>query len=146
MSLLIQIKSDQLAARKNREALKASLLTTLLGEAQVIGKNDGNRESTDAEVTAVVKKFIKNLGDVLSATEQQSSAHQKALMEKSILEAYLPTQLTGDALLCIIQDIISEIGNNSKSSMGTIMAKLKSEFDGRYDGKEASNMVKGILI
>lgn len=145
MSLLSQIKSDQLAARKNREALKASLLTTLLGEAQVIGKNDGNRESTDAEVTAVVKKFVKNLGDVLTVTEQESSAHQKALMEKSILESYLPTQLTGAALDFAITSITEEVGNK-KSDMGKVMQALKAKYDGQYDGKEASNIVKGILI
>lgn len=146
MSLMQKIKADQLTARKNREVLKASLLTTLLGEAQTIGKNDGNRDSTDTEVTAVIKKFVKNLSEVLTITEQESSTHQKAMIEKSILESYLPSQLIGDALTCIIQDIIAQVGNNSKSSMGIIMGKLKAEFDGQYDGKEASIIVKNLLV
>lgn len=145
MSLLQTIKADQLAARKNRESIKASLLTTLLGEAQSIGKNDGNRESTDAEVIAVIKKFVKNIGEVVKVTSSDSDAHQTALTEKNILESYLPSQLTGDALTRIICDIAEQIGP-SKSNMGKIMSKLKSEFDGQYDGAEASAIVRSILI
>ena len=51
MTLFSQIKADQLAARKAKDGLKATLLTTLIGELTAIGKNDGNREVTDAEVS-----------------------------------------------------------------------------------------------
>ena len=48
--LINQIKSDALEARKARQTNTATLLTTLYSEASMVGKNDGNRESTDAEV------------------------------------------------------------------------------------------------
>jgi hypothetical protein len=60
MSLIQTIKADQVQARKARSA-SASILTTLIGEAEMIGKNAGDRESTDEEVIAIIKKFIKNL-------------------------------------------------------------------------------------
>ena len=64
MSLIEKIRVDQLASRKaafNYPAtnkLQADLLTTLLGEEVMVGKNAGSRETTDAEVIAIVKKFI----------------------------------------------------------------------------------------
>jgi hypothetical protein len=56
-----QIKAKQIAARKSGSA-DAGLLTTLLGEAAMVGKNAG-RETTDQEVVAVVKKFVKNIDE-----------------------------------------------------------------------------------
>ena len=63
MSLIQDIKSASLVARKARETKKAESLITLYSEASMIGKNDGNRESTDAETIAVIKKFIKNIDE-----------------------------------------------------------------------------------
>ena len=59
MSLIAQIKSAQLQLRKDRATVHAAALSTLIGEAETIGKDAGNREVTDAELTALLKKFIK---------------------------------------------------------------------------------------
>ena len=58
--LIEKIKEDSLRARKDRNTWKANLLTTLYAEASMIGKNKGNRVSTDEETTAVITKFLKN--------------------------------------------------------------------------------------
>lgn len=55
MTLIATIKLEQLNARKARDSVKASLLTTLLGELQTLAKNSGKDESTDAQVVVLVK-------------------------------------------------------------------------------------------
>ena len=60
-SLLKQLQADQLNARKARDSIKATLLTTVLGEAVKVGKDDGDRDPTDTEVMDVFKKFVKNI-------------------------------------------------------------------------------------
>ena len=65
MSLIQTIKTAQVAARKARDP-SASLLTTLIGEAEMVGKNAG-REVTDQEVVATIKKFIKGIDETLKA-------------------------------------------------------------------------------
>jgi len=71
MTLMEQIKTAQVTARKTG-AQEASLLTTLLGEAAMVGKN-ANRETTDQEVVAVVKKFVKNIDENYHSTNQPQS-------------------------------------------------------------------------
>ena len=66
MTILESVKKAQLQARKEKRAVDASTLTTLIGEAEMIGKNDGNRASTDAEVVTVIKKFVKNIDETLT--------------------------------------------------------------------------------
>jgi len=126
----------------------ATLLTTLYSEAAMIGKDDGNRETADSEVLKVVKKFVKNnnefIGAMLADSDGKLSSSQsnkeKALRDENhLLEIYLPTQMDADELSPII---ISFISDNPDAKMGDVMQYLKREFDGQYDGKEASAIVR----
>jgi len=143
MTLIEQIKADQLAARKAYDALKANLLTTLLGEAIAIGKNAGNRETTDLEVLAIVKKFIDNLDFVIDKTGKDSVSGSRALDEKNILLAYVPTQMTESELRDDISAYISTAVQ--PVTMGNIMGFLKQNRAGLYDGKMASKLANELL-
>lgn len=151
MTTLIEtIKKDQLQARKNKDATKASLLTTLLGEASMIGKNDGNRESTDAEVIAVIKKFVKNTQEVIRITGMQQSIESReagkvASEELRILESYLPKQLSENELRAEMQKLIAELNLSGPKGMGILMKEMKARFEGTYDGGLASKIAKEVL-
>ena len=67
MTLLSKIRADLFTLRKEGESKNAiSLLTTLYSEAANVGLNDFKRETTDAEVIAVIKKFIKNIDECIN--------------------------------------------------------------------------------
>lgn len=133
MTLIDEIKQKQIAARK-AGSTEASLLTTLLGEAAMIGKNAG-RETTDQEVVAVVKKFIKNIDETVSALTSRGQDAASFLAERSVLERFLPLQLTELALVNIAQN---------HKSMPEFMKFLKENHAGQYDGKLASIVAKKI--
>jgi len=137
MSLINQIKADQLQARKDRLGAKASTLTTLLGEAEAIGKNDGNRETTDAEVVAIIKKFIKNIDQCIDAGVSEGSRFFLDV-EKDLLSAYLPKELTEQELRDFIEGLIAF---DNLSNMGQIMGALKASGES-YDGRLASEIIK----
>lgn len=137
MTLLSTIRKDQLQARKDRDAVKTKLLTTLIGEAAIIGKNDGGRETTDKEVVDVVKKFIKNIDETLKVRENED-----LVVERSVLETYLPPQLSDEQLVDIIDRYITDLGIADMRGMGAVMGKLKQNWDGNYDGSRASGFVK----
>jgi len=142
MSLINTIKKDQVQARKDRNAGAATLLTTLLGEASMVGKNAGGRETTDDEVIAVVKKFIKNNNDTLAVIDNNSSGYGDIENENELLNRYLPTQLSEDEL----RDIIAPLAEGkTMRDMGSIMKELKTNYTGLYDGGVASSIIKGML-
>ena len=140
MSLITKIKAEQITARKNRNAPMAALLTTLIGEAEMVGKNAG-REVLDAEVIATIKKFIKNIDETIKALGAKDERARSAMDEKVVLEHFLPKQMTEAELRSYVQEIVLTEGAN----MGKIMGVLKSRFDGQYDGKMASSVVKAVL-
>jgi uncharacterized protein YqeY len=158
MSLMATIKADQLKARKLKDSEAASILTTLIGEASMPGKNDGNRESTDDEVQAVIKKFHKNCNETFGhlvksgthADSPEAPALLKLQMEIDILEKYMPKQMTDAELTTVICGIVDGLTvdgtEKSPRMMGEVMKELKANFDGSYDGKMASSLVKAALV
>ena len=133
-SLINRIKVEQLQARKARLSVETALLTTLLGEASMPGKNDGNRDSTDAEVIATIKKFIKNIDSLPVEARTEVSA-----VEKILLESFLPKQMTLDQLTFAIEKCLSA---EPGIQMGGVMSHLKRSFDGQYDAGLASKLIK----
>lgn len=151
--MLSKIKAAQLQARKNRDAVTASLLTTLIGEAEMVGKN-ANRVTTNDEVLAVIQKFVKNIDETVSALSTPKMALvtsseariQDLKAERSVLEQFLPSQLTADELTDHVHAIIAGLlGVKSTINVGDVMGVLKNRFAGQYDGKMASMIVKNLV-
>lgn len=144
MSLLSDIKFAQVTARKNRHTQAVNTLTTLIGEAEMVGKNAGNRDVTDQEVVTVIKKFIKGVDEMISLVKHPE-ANEQLQIEKRLLEQWLPKQLTSEQILEIITDISNKLNAHTLREMGKIMKVLKERFDGQYDGAVASTLIKSIL-
>lgn len=144
MSILEQIRADSVSARKSGDKLKSGLLVTLLSEAQSVGKN-ANRETTDEETIAVIKKFIKNAEEtsrnaLASVQTNKMDAVQKSADEVKILSSYLPKQLTEDEIKIIISGL--KAGEIMEPSMKNIMAYFKEMYAGRYDGAMVAKYAK----
>jgi uncharacterized protein YqeY len=123
------IKVDQIQARKNKNTHEATLLTTLLAEAVMVGKNQ-NRDTTDDEAITVIRKFLKNNNEFLNA------------LSSSKVEEYLPQQLSEDQLKELVTVAVNSGVNKDK---GSIMKYMKENHTGLYDGKTLSSVVDGIL-
>jgi len=151
MNILETIKQESLAARKAKDSLKATLLTTLYSEAANVGKNNGNRETTDAEVVAVVKKFIKGVDETIThlGKSEITDTVAKALMvardERIILDRFMPAQLTELDLQKIVGTMAQELPERNPKQMGVLMKQLKERYEGQYDGTVASKVIKAIL-
>lgn len=134
MTLMEQIKTKQIQARKSG-SVESSLLTTLLGEAAMVGKNAG-RETNDSEVVAVVKKFVKNIDETVMALTSRGQDAATFVAERTVLEQFLPQQL-GEGTL-------REIALHH-ADMPSFMKHLKEAYAGQYDGKLASTVAKAVF-
>jgi uncharacterized protein YqeY len=66
---------------------------------------------------------------------------ERARAERAVLEGYLPTPLGGAELEAAIRTIAAAEGR----ALGTIMARLRERYGGRYDGREASDIARRVL-
>jgi len=137
MTLIEKIKHDQLQARKAKSADTIPLLTTLLGEANTIAKNQGHEAPTDIEVQDLIRKFLKGNAEVLDKAPNEESV-RIARIERAILEGYLPQQLSPEQLASAVKGAIDQ-GN---TNIGAVMGFLKKNFAGLYDGKAAKTEIE----
>lgn len=149
MTILDSVKKAQLQARKDKKSEEAGSLTTLIGEAEMIGKNDGSRLSTDAEVVAVIKKFVKNIDETLTIVSKDASKADRVTSltkEKALLSTFLPQQLSEDQLRVLLTGFVSNLPEKNPKAMGKVLASLKEQFSGQYDGALASKVTKELLV
>jgi uncharacterized protein YqeY len=143
-----RIKHDSMVARRNGHKKEATFLVTLLSEIVMVGKNKGNRDTTDPEAILVIKKFLKGSEEILAilGVNYTDPRATDALMEQTLLQRYLPTPLTPDELRTIIVDIITtSFPEKSPKQLGNVMKMLKDKHDGKYDGGMAMVIVREIL-
>ncbi len=148
MSLVQEITHDLTQAMKSREEPKLSTLRMLKAELQKLQADKGKSyEITDSDVQTVIKRLIKQRKD---AAEQYSSGGaadraQAELSEVKILEPYLPSQLSDEALTALISEAAAEINASSPKDMGKLMKAVMSRANGQADGSRVKNLVNTFL-
>ena len=143
--MIQELKKIMMKAKFEKDIIKSNLISTLVAEAVMIGKNDGNRETTEAETLNVIKKFLKNINENIKILDELGKDKTAVLREKEILEALLPKQLSAQELENIVDGIVAKLPEKSVKMMGAVMAELKKAHDGQFDGKAASEIVKKCL-
>lgn len=145
MTLLQTLQKDQLLARKNKNEIEASVLTVLYSDAVNIGKNQGNRQTTDDEVIALVKKFVKTAQENLKIYEDsnKTEAAQKTKDELEVLKRYLPQAPSESEVNAKIQDLLATNSwAKEPATVGKVMKELKAQYGSALDGALASKLIK----
>ena len=70
---------------------------------------------------------------------------ENELAELSVIEAYLPKQLTQEELDVKIAEIIAQVGASSPADMGKVMGVASKALAGLAAGKAISETVKKLL-
>lgn len=144
MSLLAQLKKDSLLARKAADGVRATLLSTLIAEAEMVGKNAGNRESTDDEVQQTIRKFLKNNQEAVAVIKDADRLAVLA-QESTILTSYLPPMASEAEVKAFIAETVAGLAERSPKQMGTVMGALKAKYGSSFDAKQANAWVKEAL-
>ena len=147
MSLKQQLTDDMKAAMKAGE--KDRLATIRLINAALKQKEVDERVTLDdAAVLAVLEKMVKQRKDSISQYEgagrDDLAAVEKA--EMSIIQAYLPAQLSEAEIDAAIQAAIAEANAGvGPAAMGKVMGVLKPKLAGKADMGLVSQRLKAAL-
>ncbi len=141
-----QIEQDLKAALLAGDALKTDTLRGLKSALLYVKVAKGKKETglDEAEEIAVLASEVKKRSESAELYTRGGSSEraEKELKEKTIIEAYLPKQLSEDELADIVSNVISELGVTDISGMGKVIGKVREETTGRADGALIAKMVK----
>ena len=151
MSLKDQITEDMKAAMRAKDSVRLGtirLLTAAMKQKEV----DERVVLDDAMVVAIVDKLIKQRKDSVAAFTQakRMDLADKETAEIAVLQAYLPTRLSPEAVAAAVQSIVTgmeaELGRKAgPGDMGKVMGAVKSQLTGKAEMGQLSAAVKAAL-
>jgi len=148
MSLEQTINSDIKAAmlakdKKKLEALRAIKSAILLAKTD---KGSAGDITEDVEMK-ILQKLVKQRKDSadLYKTQGRNDLFEEENFQLSVIEKYLPKQMSEGDVKKHINDIISETGASSMKDMGRVMGMASKKLAGQADNKLIAAIVKELL-
>jgi hypothetical protein len=137
------ITSAMKESMRARDKVRLGTIRLILSDIKRI-EVDERIELDDVRVLAVLDKMLKQRRDSISQYEAASRQDlaDVEIAEVAVIETFLPTALTEQEILELLDDAINSSGADSIRDMGKVMAILKPQLQGRADVASVSQLVK----
>jgi len=148
MSLEQQIQADMKQAMKSGEKDTVLSLRTLLAKIKDERiRLRATRELTEDDVLAVLLMMLKRHKESVAMYKQgeRPDLVKKEQAEISLLQKYLPQQLSEEEVAEIVKQVIEEVGAESIKDLGRVMGPAMGRLKGKADGKLVQNLVRRLL-
>jgi uncharacterized protein len=134
-----RIRVDLNSARKERNKLRTTVLSTFLSEVRNREIELG-AEARDGDIESLLTTAIKRRRE---AAEQMRAGSREELAAKedeeaTILQGYLPPQLDEAE----VREMVREKVRGGASDLGSVMKAVMPSVKGRFEGKELNRIVK----
>ena len=138
--LKIAMLAKDEAALRSLRAIKAAILLAKTAEG-------ASSEMKEEEEIKLLQKLVKQRKDSLEIFQQQNRTDlaQKEQEEITIIEKFLPKQLSTEELKEALAKIITGVGASSSADLGKVMGIASKQFAGKADGKTISSLAKELL-
>ena len=148
MNLFDQVSEDIKKAMLARERVRLEALRGAKKEfLEAKTAKGANGELSDEAAVKIIVKMVKQRKESAKIYEENNRPElaENELAEASVLEEYLPKQLTADELTAEFKDIITEVGASGPRDMGKVMGVASKRLAGRAEGRAISEAVKHLL-
>ncbi|HNV87698.1 MAG TPA: GatB/YqeY domain-containing protein [Methylotenera sp.] len=146
MSLKQQISEDMKNAMRAKDSVRLGAIR-LLQAAIKQREVDERVELDDAAVISVIEKMLKQRRDSIAAYESANRTDLADVekFEVSVLQTYLPQQLSEDEIKAILEKVVADTGAEGVKDMGKVMAAIKPLVAGKADMGKISGLIKARL-
>jgi len=140
-----QIDDDLKAALLARDSVRVDTLRGLKSVilyADVAAKKRETGGIPDDEVLGLLTKEVKKRQESADLYVQGGSQERadKELLEKKIIESYLPEQMNDEDLARLIDEVIKEQGAADVQAMGKVIGAVKAKVGSLADGARIAQM------
>ena len=141
--MLSRLMNDMKSAMKAGEKAELGALRNLIGKVKA-KQIDSGRTLTDDECIKVMATSAKQLKDSILQYKNggRDDLAENEALELSIVERYLPEQMSEDDVRAIVQKTIADVGAESMKDMGKVMGVAMQAVGGEADGSIVQKMVR----
>lgn len=141
-----KLMEDYKAAMRAGDAQRKETLR-LLRSALKSAEIDKRAPLSEPEVHEVLACQAKQRREAIEQFRQgrREDLVQKEQAELSIIEEYLPAQMSREEIEQLARDVIAEVGASNVREMGAVMSRIMPQVKGRADGKLVNEVVRSLL-
>lgn len=138
-----KILKDIVVAMKSKDKDTLATLRLLKGAMQLEEINK-KKELNDEEVISIIAKQIKTRRESIAEFQKagRTDLIEKTQNEITVLEKYMPEQLSEDEVDAIINDAFIQVNPKSMKDMKELMAFLNPKLKGKTDMSLVSSKIK----
>lgn len=147
MSVREKLNEDLKTAMKSGEAQRKDALRFIIAAIKQV-EIDKRETLSDEQVYSILGTEAKKRRDSIAEMSKAGRADLAAQeqMELTLIESYLPQQLSREELEAEVRKAIEESGAKSAKDMGNVMKVLRPRVKGKADGKLVNDVVKALLV
>ena len=152
MSLREKFQSELKQAMHSKNTIATAtirLISAALKDRDIAARSKGNMEGiAEDEILSMLQTMIKQRKESITMYEKggRPELAEKEASEITVIEGFLPRQITGQELDDAIISVIDDEAATSIKDMGKVMATLRERYAGQMDFGAASAIVKQRLI
>ncbi|MBO9479527.1 GatB/YqeY domain-containing protein [Shimia sp. R11_0] len=152
MALREDINSALKQAMRDRAADRLSTLRLIMAaikDRDIAARGAGEETSgvEDDDILAILAKMVKQRQESARTYEEggRLDLAERELSEITVIEEFLPKQLSDDEIVEAVKAAVTEVGADSIRDMGKVMGALKAKYTGQMDFGKVGPMVKDQL-
>ena len=148
MSLEQKIMAEMKEAMKSKNESELRSLRAIKAEIIKAKTEPGaGGEIDEATEQKFLQKMMKQRRDSIEIFEKQgrTDLSEKEKEEVSVIERFLPKQMSETEITDAVKQIIEQTGAASAADLGKVMGVASKQLAGKADGKTISQIVKNLL-
>jgi len=146
MTLRKRLEDDIHSAMRSRNQERLDALRFIKSQIQLTEKN----QQKDLDEPGVIDVIAKQAKERRESIQMFQEGNRTDLVAKetaalAVVEEYLPSQMTREDLVKIIEEAIQQVGATSARDKGKLMGRLMPQVMGKADGAIVNALVTELL-
>jgi uncharacterized protein len=148
MSLELKINEDIKKAMLARDARSLEALRAIKSGLLLLKTEKGPvNEIPESVELGLVQKLVRQRRDSAALYREKGRADLAEVEEfqASVIEAYLPAQMSEEELIELLKGIINQVGAKAVSDIGKVMGVASKQLAGKADNSKVASLIRSLL-
>jgi hypothetical protein len=140
-----KIMKEIRSAMLQKDASRLRALRSIKSQLDLLNSS-GKEVTEEMQLTALQRmvKQRKESADIYKANNRED-LYLVEIEDISVIEEFLPKQLSIDEIKQVVSEVITETGATSTREMGKVMGIASKKLSGKADNKVVSEIIKSLL-
>ena len=139
-----QSLKESIKSKDQERTLTLRSIISLIKQKEIEKRTQDKKDVTDEDITLILNKMVKQRREAIELYKkgERKDLVEKEVKELTIIQEYLPKQLSEEEIMKICEHTIESLQAKSLKDVGKIIGSIKSKYKGSIDLSIVGKIVK----